>query len=285
MHLAARLSGSVVALLAAGLTGCHSGPQVSRCETLPDVGAASACQAGPDCQAGPNRPGRPSCFGGPKCSGGPTCEGGPNCRGGLFAQSAGGDSPCRWSDEWYAEAAQRPAGARQVHHHGKLWPPYPRPTEEGQEFCQKFHTAHYWPHPYICWDRAYVETVLGIQAANGWIAECTLHAHHFDAVTHELDHAGRLQLRWILENAPPKYRFVWVETARNNEISTVRLANVRNAAYEMVGNENVPPIMLRVGALNGRPAGEINEIRQRELKTIPEPRIEYTAPTVGAGGG
>lgn len=191
------------------------------------------------------------------------------------------------ADCWYAAEADSPVGARQRRHVGKLWPPFPRPTGKQQQLSHRYHAAHYWPHPYVCQDRAFVKDVMNRQVANGWTNGTTLYRYHFDADTQELTHSGRLHLRWILENVAPNRRVAWVQSGANPEISQKRLENVRAAAEDMVGqNGDVPPIMARVATPLGRPADEIVEIRNTEMQTMPKPRVPYRAlPSSGAGTG
>jgi len=181
--------------------------------------------------------------------------------------------------------AQSPAGTRQKCKKGKLWPPYPRPTEKKQTFCHQFHTAHYWPHPYNCDDRQYVKDVCELQVGNGWMVGTTLFDYHFEEEDQAvLNHAGHNHLLWILRHAPVRRRAVWVQASLDREISDARLANVELAAAEMAGEAEPPPVMLRSDTANGRPAEEIDALRQLELNTMPEPRIIYQALPSGSEG-
>ncbi len=186
-------------------------------------------------------------------------------------------------EAWYADRATDPIGSRQRLIKGKLWPPIPRPTGRPQIPSHRYHAAHYWPYPYYCQDRAFIREFSKRQTSNGWIMATTLYNYHFDPDTDELTRSGREQLRWILENAVAQRRVAFVQTAANNQTSQARLANVTHEAAEMVGKENVPPIMLRVTRPLGRDALEVEQIRQSYLATQPPPRI--TSPTGGAGGG
>jgi hypothetical protein len=181
----------------------------------------------------------------------------------------------RWSDDWYAHEAERPIGARQKFRHGKLWPPYPRPTDDdGAECSHRFHHAHYWPLPYVCDDRAYVRHVSDLQIINGWTAETTLYDYHFLEGTAELNQSGILHLQWILQDVPPARRMIWVQTALNPESSQARLANVQVAALEMAGEGNCPPIMLRPGSMmGGKPAQEVDLQTRAYLGSMPMPRL------------
>ncbi|RMG41371.1 MAG: hypothetical protein D6725_01520 [Planctomycetota bacterium] len=185
--------------------------------------------------------------------------------------------------QWYAARAHDPVGARQWSYKGKLWPPYPRPTGPAQLPIHKYHAAHYWPWPYQCYDRASVREFSRQQVDNGWVAATTLYDYHFDPDTHELNLAGQEQLRRIIELTPSERRVAFVQAARSESASEKRVASVRSAAIELVGEANLPPIMLRVTRPLGRPAGEIETIRKNYLDTIPSPRI--TDPITSGGSG
>jgi predicted acyl esterase len=175
--------------------------------------------------------------------------------------------------------ADLPVGARQLYHKGKLWPPYPRPTEEKQPFWHKYHTSHYWPLPYVCEDRAFVRNLSNMQIANGWVKRNTLYDYHFESDSHALNHAGRMQLERILEDTPYQHRTVWVQKPRDPVVRTLRVESVRAEAIALVGAEHMAPIEVRRTTLHGRPADEIVRIREAELTTMPLPRILYTPVT------
>jgi hypothetical protein len=224
----------------------------------------------------------------------------PMALGGLVLVAAGGcstgphilhwsrsqeccNAPEPGSDEWWAREAAAPGGTRQFEHKGKLWPPYPRPMGHSQQFTHTFHAAHYWPYPYQCQDRQAVEMTTHQQVANGWVTATTLYDYHFDPTTHELNRAGELHLRWILENALGSERLAFVQAAENAADSQLRMNSVRAASVAMVGEANVPPIMIRVTSPQGRPAIEIVNIRRAELATQPTPHIMLDSS--GGGGG
>jgi hypothetical protein len=201
---------------------------------------------------------------------------------GEQCQTCEDEGPKRWSPEWYAERQDAPEGARQVQKFGKSWPPFARPVGDEQEFTHRFHSTHYWPYPYNCRDRKYLSSVSDTQAAVGWTTETTLYDYHFEKDQHELNHAGRLHLRWILETVPKSRRFIWVQMAQDQEQSQSRLAQVKETAEQMAGKSNLPPIMLRLCSTTGRPTREVDRIRTMETQSIPKPRIAYSG---SAGGG
>ncbi len=212
----------------------------------------------------------------PGCNECATCEAGGNCETCIKEEKIK-----RGSEEWWAIQAESPVGARQVYKKGKLWPPFPRPTGEKQQFSHKYHAAHYWPYPYACQDRAYVNNVFDKQTDKGWVKLTTLFDHHFDEETNELTHAGYEQVVWILEEAPRKRaQKIYVQKLPQTEKNAVRVENVRNILIELAGQKaNNIEIVLQAGRNYGRPAQEIDTIRKAELSSMPEPRIQYTAPS------
>lgn len=185
-------------------------------------------------------------------------------------------------EEWWSQKASLPVGARQVYKKGKMWPPYPRPTGEEQQASHVYHANHYWPHPYACDDRKYVETIFETHAANGWVEATTLYDYHFDRDHDELTHNGREQLDWILKHVPKNRRIAFIEQLPGVEVNQARMQNVQMVAAEIAGEPNVPPIMLRLTSPYGRPAGEIDAIRRKEIESLRAPRISYGTDTGGA---
>jgi hypothetical protein len=197
---------------------------------------------------------------------------------GLSGAAAFAQEPVKYTEEWWAWRAQDPPGTRQVEHHGKLWPPFPRPTGEPQTHVHKFHHAHYWPHPYNCMDEAYVRHVIDLQTGNGWTAATTLQDYHFSEDTHELNSAGKLQLHWILNHAPAQFRTVYVAEGVSPQIAQLRLEHVQSAAREFSADASTP-IVMRPVMTRGRPAEEIDTLRRLEMQSMPRPRLF----TVGTG--
>jgi hypothetical protein len=200
-----------------------------------------------------------------------------------LAQAAG---PFPFTEEWYQQRADDPPGTRQIAKHGKYWPPYPRPMGRKQTFSQAFHTAHYWPHPYNCQDRADVNNLLDAQASAGWVTATTLHDYHFNADTQQLTDAGQNHLIWVMNAVPSQYRTVYVSQGTTAEMGQLRLAVAEKFLRE-TGAPNIPPLVAKYETFNGRPANEVDRLRTLELQSIPRPRLFLigVAGRQGGGGG
>lgn len=190
-----------------------------------------------------------------------------------------------FSHDTNAECADSPPGARQVEKHGRLWPPYPRPTGPKQTCAQRFHYAHYWPYPHNCEDESYVRNILETQASNGWVSATTLHDYHFNPETHELTEGGRTHLIWVANQVPVQHRTVYVSMGNSSETARLRVGNAE-AFYQELGIVDPPQIVSRLDMFDGRPAIEVDRIRNLELMAIPKPRLFYIgAATAGQSGG
>jgi hypothetical protein len=159
---------------------------------------------------------------------------------------------------------------------GRPWPPIPRPTGPQQNYAQRYHAAHYWPHPYVCRDRASVFEHTQAMIENGWIEQTTLHEYHFNDEDGLLTHAGDAHLRWILFQAPEAYRTIWVQTGRQPHLTDMRIQAVQLAAAEILGSAQVPQIIPRSCLPISTPAQEIDTRYRSWIQSVPEPRIQYT---------
>jgi hypothetical protein len=195
--------------------------------------------------------------------------------------------PFPFTEEWYAERANDPPGARQINSHGKLWPPYPRPVGRSQSKLHTYHYTHYWPYPHSCEDEAYTRSIIDTQSNAGWTTATTLHDYHFNADTQQLTEGGRNHLLWIAMSVPAPFRTIYISQGTSRDTAQMRVDAAQEYMQEM-GIENPPPILARADMFEGRPAVEVDRIRQLELQAIPKPRLFYIgAATAGAtaGGG
>lgn len=187
--------------------------------------------------------------------------------------------------DWYARRALDPVGSRQRYVKGKMWPPYPRPEGLSMIPSHRFHAAHYWPHPYVCQDRASVREFTAAQEDVGWTNQTTLYEYHFDSDTQLLNRSGLLHLKWVLRSAPAERRILYVQTADAASATELRMTSVRGITEELVGLENLPPVIPRVTAPIGRSALEVDGIQRSDMSSQPVPRISPAFSGGGGGGG
>lgn len=186
------------------------------------------------------------------------------------------------SCEWWSERAMDPPGSRQKCYKGKNWPVRPRPSGEKQQFTHSYHSAHYWPLPYVCQDRQYVRDIIGIQESNGWQQQTTVYHRHFDE-DGLLTKPGELHLLDILEITPDAYRTVYVQASANPEVDNLRISTVQQTIAQLSGGTENIPVVTRRGRDYSRPASEVKMINDLYDASIPSPRL--TGSGGGGGGG
>ena len=184
--------------------------------------------------------------------------------------------------DWYARRSLDPVGSRRRYVKGKFWPPFPRPEGLSMLPSHRFHTAHYWPYPYVCEDRHSVQEFIATQEEAGWENATTLYDYHFDNDDQSVNRSGLMQLQWILRNVPEHRKIVYVQAANNVAASNLRVASVQSEISEAVGLENSPPVTLRITSPLGRSALEVDKIQLKAQSTLPAPRI---SPAVSGGAG
>ncbi len=180
------------------------------------------------------------------------------------------------SPEYDAYYATIPPGSTRTYHHGMACPPYERPCGPERLYWQQYHAVKYWPYPYNIQDRAMVYDSFDLQAAAGWKSATTLYDYHFNSETQELNSAGKEQVKWIMSNAPSKFRQAYVAASLEKGINDARLSSVQNElAY--VANGNIP-VVLRVASPTGRSAIEVDSYQKSYLENMPIPHITNSAP-------
>jgi len=190
----------------------------------------------------------------------------------------------RGTPEYYQARAGEPAGTRQKFLYGKMWPVRPRPVGPEQTFVHKYHSAHYWPHPYVCADREVMRSTMQMQTTNGWQAGTTLYDYHFDPSTNALNIAGQERLYWIMTHVPVQYRTAFVASARDPQSNSVRTMNVENEIARVAGNGTSIPVVVRAASPLGRPATEVDAIIKAANGAAPPPSITYQGTATGSGG-
>lgn len=194
------------------------------------------------------------------------------------------NGPARGTPEWYEAHAADPPGARQRYSYGKLWPAVPRPVGPPQPLIHKYHSAHYWPHPYVCEDQSIVRNVLQMQVDNGWQEATTLHWYHFDPETQLLNSSGQEHLRWLLTHAPIEYRQAHVASASDPEINTRRVAAVEQAIAGMLGPNGQMAVLLRATDPVATPAIQVYNIFEKAEAGRGAPAIPFTQATGQSSG-
>lgn len=139
-------------------------------------------------------------------------------------------------------------------------------------------TAHYvksgyrrnvcWPYPYICPDRMAVREPFEIMIRNGWRRENLLGNYMFDPVTHQLTTAGELHVRWIMTQAPPAYRQVFIERAIDPSVTAERIAATRQFAARVAIDGQLPEVFETDIMAEGRPAAIVDATNVKFMENM-----------------
>lgn len=186
------------------------------------------------------------------------------------------------SDAWWAEKAALPPGVRQNCKKGKVWPARPRSNQEPQQWSHTYYDQHYWPLPYVCQDRAAVNSFVETQIGLGWQEETTLYNRHFDADTQQLTRAGELHLEHILHHVPEERRAVYIQSTYDAGLDNLRTESVNTLMARTSGSGNAVQVTVRSCQENSRPAAELEAISSMYNASTPSPRLSSAG---GSGGG
>ena len=145
-----------------------------------------------------------------------------------------------------------------------------------------FHRMNAWPEPFRHADKDLVRQPLLAMTDNGWRMQNTISDHLFDGETNHLTQAGALKVRWIVTQAPPHRRTVFVLRGATPDATLARVDAVQEVITHLVPQGNRPEVLLTdVVPVGG--SGEYFDSVDRQLKdSIPPPRLpQATGPTSG----
>lgn len=128
-----------------------------------------------------------------------------------------------------------------------------------------------WPWPYICPDRVAVREPFNIMVQNGWRRQNLLGPHHFTDDGNKLTVAGELKVRWIMTQAPPDHRNVFVERSIDPTITAQRVAAARDYAAKVSIDGQTPMVEETYLLCEGRPAAMVDAVNVRFQESMPPP--------------
>jgi hypothetical protein len=106
---------------------------------------------------------------------------------------------------------------------------------------------------------------------NGWRRQNLLGVHHFNPVTNQLTAAGELRVQWIMTQAPPERRDIFVERALDADANSQRLAAVRDYATKVTIDGRMPQVQESHLVSEGRPAAVVDAVNVNFMKAMPAP--------------
>ena len=128
-----------------------------------------------------------------------------------------------------------------------------------------------WPWPYQCPDRIAVREPFCIMVNNGWRRQNMLGPHHFNPNTNQLTTAGELRVQWIMTQAPPERRGIFVERTLDADANSKRLATVRDYATKVSIDGRMPLVEETYLVAEGRPAAMVDATNVKFMQSMPVP--------------
>jgi hypothetical protein len=118
---------------------------------------------------------------------------------------------------------------------------------------------------------------------NGWRRQNLLGPHHFNSETNKLTTAGELRVRWIMTQAPPNRRNIFVERSIEPDITAQRIEMVREYAAQVVVDGQMAQITDTHLISEGRPASVVDATNVRFQESLPPPILPPNGLSVGGG--
>ena len=130
-----------------------------------------------------------------------------------------------------------------------------------------------WPNPFVCPDRQAVRTPIALMVAKGWERQNMLGDHHFEPSGGQLTEAGRLKVRWIVEEVPRHHRAVFVRRAETPEETAARIDVVQEESIRLARGGDLPPVLETTLGPGGWPASRVDAIGRKFESSTPDPRL------------
>jgi hypothetical protein len=130
----------------------------------------------------------------------------------------------------------------------------------GQTYKDSYYESSMWPRQYISPARRGICQSYELMIANGWRRHNLLGKYDFAVDGEGLSEAGRLRVQWILTQAPPNRRTIFVQRGVDVAQTAVRIEAVQELAASMspsVGPADVQETYLRD---DGHPASTVDAV-------------------------
>jgi hypothetical protein len=128
-----------------------------------------------------------------------------------------------------------------------------------------------WPWPYVCPDRLAVREPFAMMVDNGWRRQNLLGSHHFDPQKGTLTTAGELKVHWIMTQAPPERRSIFIERSLDSAVTAQRIDAAREYAARVVVDGATPTVSDTHLVSEGRPAAAVDAIYVRFHESMQPP--------------
>lgn len=137
-----------------------------------------------------------------------------------------------------------------------------------------------WPQPFQAQDRELIRSPLIAMTAAGWRQNNTLSDHFFSPENGAINQAGEIKVRWIVTQAPPHRRTVFVLRAATPDKTQQRIASVQSAIEKIA--PGTPPDVVITDITPPSASGDYFDQVDRQFKqSIPAPRLPAMEETTG----
>ncbi|HID78140.1 MAG TPA: hypothetical protein EYP56_19375 [Planctomycetaceae bacterium] len=139
------------------------------------------------------------------------------------------------------------------------------------ELCVTILRNNCWPKPFATPERHAVRLPFHLMIHNGWRRQNMLDEHHFQPDTTELTEAGKLKIKWILQQAPRQHRTIYVRVGDTPGETAARMEAVQQHALQLASHDKLPPILQTTVSSPGWPARQVDTIGRKFESAIPDP--------------
>jgi hypothetical protein len=148
---------------------------------------------------------------------------------------------------------------------------------------QDFASRNAWPEPIVQSDRQVTQTPYEAMTARGWERQNMLVDYHFEDGSLHLTEAGRLKVRWILTEAPPQHRVIYIHRGEDVQQTTLRVATVQALVPQIAPEAAGVPILVTTLSSEGNPADRVQFVNTEFAKSQPKPQL-LSSSGGGSGG-
>ena len=157
---------------------------------------------------------------------------------------------------------------------GRCAPGSPAGPKVHNYTCEEaYYQNSIWPRQYIMPARRGICQAFDVMANNGWRRQNLLGPYHFEADGVQLNEAGRLKVEWILTQAPPQYRTLFVQRVANQERTAGRVEAVQQFVSSLNGMGGAGDVQETLVRDDGYPASMVDTVFTQFKANQPIPAL------------
>ncbi len=136
-----------------------------------------------------------------------------------------------------------------------------------------------WPEPFVYPDIQSVRAPFGVMIAHGWRQQNLIGDYHFHEGGIGLTEAGRQKIRWILFEAAPQHRAIYVQMADDPNVTAARVAEIQQVAAQLSPYHEPPPVLQTRIQPQGWPAEWVDSVSRKYREATPAPVLPEKSST------